>query len=97
MSMGVANGLAALEAASAGTGPGNVAGSEKSGRASSRKLNLGIADESTAPKEPGIAGEGGCGTFVDFDCGISVNNEDGMDAKPSSLGRVLPNVEAGVF
>jgi hypothetical protein len=95
--MGVAKGLAALEAASAGTGPGNVAGSENSGRASSRKLNVGIADESTAPKEPGIAGEGGCGVPAERDCGISVNNEDGMDAKPSSLGRVLSNAEAGVF
>ena len=34
---------------------------------------------------------------ADCDVGISVNNEDGMDAKPSSLGTALPNAKAGVF
>jgi hypothetical protein len=89
--------LATLEAKSAGTGPGSVAGFENSGRASSRKENAGIAEESNPLKAPGMAGAGGCGVPANRDCGTSVNNEDGIDAKLSSLGTALPNAEAGVL
>jgi hypothetical protein len=89
--------LATLEPASAGTGPGKVAGFENNGRASSRNENAGIAEESTTPKAPGTAGAGGCGVPANRDCGTSVNSEDGMDAKLSSLGTALPNANAEVF
>ena len=46
-------------APAAGTGPGTVGGVENSGRASSRKEKAGIAEESTTPNAPGIAGAGG--------------------------------------
>ena len=97
LSSGVAKGLPRLDAASAGTGPGNFAGFENNGRASSIKLKVGIAEESTRLKAPGVAGAGGCGVAEDCEGGTSVNNEDGMDAKLSSLGTGLPNAKAGVF
>jgi hypothetical protein len=47
------------EAPTEGTGPGMDGGVENSGRASSRKENVGIAEESTTPNTPGAAGAGG--------------------------------------
>src|ERR1700680_5055881 len=81
LSPGNDNSCLVASATGAGTGPGIAGGEEKSGRASSRKEKDGRADESTAPRPPGIAGIGESGTPAGWACAELPSAADG---KPSN-------------
>ena len=55
---------------------------EKIGRASSRKEKGGMGEESSTPKEPGTAGEGGCGDAAHWAGCSSAKKEAGTGAEP---------------
>lgn len=80
-----------------GAGPVFAGGFENSGRASSIKEKVGIAEESITPRAPGTVGVGGCIDSRDGDGWTSAPKEEGIAAYPASFGTVFWNAEDGVL